>query len=169
MDHLNITWKFYEKNIVHLDLKEGPKLPGSQMASKYYIGKDQFDSLDEVIEKYISRCNLIMKTVTTHKKFMKGELDIIENYMLEDRTRDNKRIPYYVGCFEASPQYVVLCYMLNKNDTIKEFIKVKPMGLFFHNEYFASLKTLIPWFKENFKSSEYQRYLKKVKAPYSGK
>lgn len=138
------------------------------MASKYYISKDQFDSLDEVIEKYINSCNQIMKGAVQHKKFMKGELDIIESYMMEDKKRDNKRIPYYIGCFESAPQYIVLCYMLSRNEVVKEYIKIKPNGLFFHNEYFPGLKTLIPWFKENFRSNEYQRYAKKVKPPYSG-
>lgn len=166
-DHLNITWKFYDKVIVHLDVREGPKNPVTLMANKFYIGKEQFESLDEIIEKYINRCNQYMKAISSHQKFKKGELDLIEAELIRDKQEDSKRIPYYFGCFESSPHYIVLCYLLTRNEIIKEYIKIKPGGLFFHNLYFTTLSSLILWFKENFKSPEYQRYLKKVKAPYS--
>ena len=166
-EHLNITWKFYEKVLVHLDVREGPKNPSALVSNKFFIGKDQFDSLDEIIEKYINKCNLYMKAIVSHPKFRKEDLDMIEQELISDKQQDSKRIPYYFGCFESSPHYVVLCYLLNRNEIIKEYIKVKPNGLFFHNLYFQNLPALILWFKENFKSAEYQRYLKKVKPPYS--
>jgi len=166
-EHLNITWKFYEKVIVHLDVREGPKTPNALVANKFFIGKDQFDSLDEIIEKYINRCNQFMKAIISHAKFRKEELDMIEAELIADKQQDSKRIPYYFGCFETSPHYVVLCYLLNRNEIIKEYIKIKPSGLFFHNQIFQTLPSLILWFKENFKSADYQRYLKKVKPPYS--
>ena len=166
-DHLNITWKFFDKVLVHLDVKEGPKNPATLLASKFYIGKDQFDSLDEIIEKYINRCNQYMKAISSHPKFKKGDLDLIEAELIRDKQEDNKRIPYYFGCFESSPHYIVLCYLLSRNEIIKEYIKIKPGGLYFHNLYFTTLASLIQWFKENFKTNDYQRYLKKVKPPYS--
>ena len=166
-DHLNITWKFFDKVIVHLDVREGPKNPSTLLASKFYIGKDQFDSLDEIIEKYINRCNQYMKAISAHQKFKKGDLDLIEAELIRDKQEDSKRIPYYFGCFESSPHYIVLCYLLSRNEIIKEYIKVKPGGLYFHNIYFTTLSSLVLWFKENFKNAEYQRYLKKVKPPYS--
>lgn len=166
-EQLNITWKFFDKVIVHLDVKEGPKNPTTLMASKYYIGKDQFDTLDEIIEKYINKCNQFMKAVSSHSKFKRGDLDLIETELLRDKSEDNRRIPYYFGCFASSPHYIVLCYLLVRNEIIKEYIKVKPGGLFFHNLYFTTLSSLILWFKENFKNQDYQKYLKKVKPPYS--
>lgn len=45
--------------------------------------------------------------------------------------------------------------MPKKDEIIKEYIKVKPNGLFFHNYYFTSLQMLVSWFKENFKTPEY--------------
>lgn len=52
-DHLNITWKFYENVLVHLDVQEGPKQPNQLISNKLFIGNDVFESLDEIIEKYI--------------------------------------------------------------------------------------------------------------------
>ena len=39
------------------------------------IGDQKYETLDEIIEKYIGKCNEIMATVVTHKKFIKGSLD----------------------------------------------------------------------------------------------
>ena len=60
----------------------------------------------------------------------------MEEELLEDKERDPKHIPYYFACFENAPQYIVLGYMPKKEQSIKEYIKVKPQGLFFHNHYF---------------------------------
>ena len=49
----------------------------------------------------------------------------------------------------------------------KEYIKIKPEGLSFHNMIHQDLKALITWFKKNFRSEEYRKYLKKVKAPFA--
>jgi hypothetical protein len=45
-------------------------------------------------------------------------------------------------------------------DTKHELIKLKPEGLFFHNNSFLNLDELINYYKANFKSKEYQNFLK---------
>lgn len=65
---------------------------------------------------------------------------------------------------EAYPQYVVLGY-IPRNAMIKELIKVKARGYFFHHQYFSNLNELINWFKKEFRTPDYQRYLKKTSMP----
>jgi len=48
---------------------------------------------------------------------------------------------------------------------IKELIKVKARGYFFHGQFFSNLNELINWFKKEFRTPEYQRYLKKTPMP----
>ena len=167
-----MTWKFFNCVLVHLDIKEGPKAANSIVASKLYIGilvyyiisllyfiyifigKEIFDSLDEIIDKYIIPSNQLMKSIVSHKKFIPGDLDYSKTMLEEDKRNDPRHIPYYFVCSEVAPQYIILCYLPKVDDFIKEYIKVKPNGLYFHNYCFISLNMLIGWFKENFKTSE---------------
>ena len=61
----------------------------------------------------------------------------------------------------------MLQYMPKESKMEKEYIKVKPEGLSFHNVIHQDLKALITWFKKNFRSEEYRKYLKKVKPPFA--
>ena len=45
-------------------------------------------------------------------------------------------------------------------DTKHELIKLKPEGLSFHNKSFLNLDELINYYKNSFKSKEYQNFLK---------
>lgn len=48
---------------------------------------------------------------------------------------------------------------------MKEFIKVKPRGYFFHHQYHYPFQNMINWFKQEFRTREYQRYLRKTGSP----
>jgi transcription elongation factor SPT6 len=45
LDHLSCTWKFYENNIVHLDIVEHNKAPGAQIGSRLQISDETFENL----------------------------------------------------------------------------------------------------------------------------
>lgn len=68
--HLNISWKFYENVIVHIDVKEGPKNNADTISNKLTIGGAPYDSLDQILENYITKCNNLMNEVMGHKKFI---------------------------------------------------------------------------------------------------
>ena len=44
---------------------------------------------------------------------------------------------------------------------IKELIKVRNSGMYFHDQVFSNLRELISWFKIHFKDREYQAFVKK--------
>ncbi len=45
---------------------------------------------------------------------------------------------------------------------IRELIKVKSSGLYFHDQQFSNVRDLITWFKEHLKEKEYQKYVKNM-------
>lgn len=106
-----------------------------------------------------------MKQITSNKKFIQGEIDYIEDVLKEDKSNNDKIIPYYFGCFESTPQYIVLCYIFKNFDIEREYIKVKPEGLFFHGKYYTNLPLLIRFFKTSFHKQDYQNYARRVKPP----
>jgi len=71
LNNLSCTWKFYENNIVHLDIVEHNKAPGAQIGSRLSISDDSFENLQEIVERYITPCNRSLREVLQHSKFMK--------------------------------------------------------------------------------------------------
>jgi len=51
--------------------------------------------------------------------------------------------------------------MYRDKKPIKELIKVKSSGLYFHEQAFANLRELIAWFKGHCKEKDYQSFVKK--------
>jgi hypothetical protein len=50
--------------------------------------------------------------------------------------------------------------MYREKRPVKELIRVKPDGLYFHDQIFHSLRELISFFKEHLKDRKYQNYVK---------
>lgn len=86
-------------------------------------------------------------------------------YQVEVEKKDNERvIPYKFAILENYPQHIVLVYIPRQN-AVREFIKVKPSGYWFHKKSFTSVHALVNYFKQNFKDTEYRKYVKQVKSP----
>jgi hypothetical protein len=52
--------------------------------------------------------------------------------------------------------------MPKESKIVKELIRVKDNGLFFHDQNFSNLKELTMWFKTNFTTKDYQKYIPKT-------
>ena len=52
-----------------------------------------------------------------------------------------------------------------RDKVIKEFIKVRPKGFYFHEQNQSPFMTLVNWFKDNWQTKDYQRFLKRQKSP----
>ena len=70
-DFITLTWKFYNTNIVHIDIKEDRKAPGAHIGEQLQISDEKFDNLNEIVDRYIYPCNRYLREVVTHQKFFK--------------------------------------------------------------------------------------------------
>lgn len=77
---------------------------------------------------------------------------------------DSSHIYYYFAVSEDFPQFFLLIYMYKDKKPIRELIKVKSSGLYFHDQQFSTIRDLIAWFKEHLKEKEYQKYVKSMSA-----
>lgn len=158
-DYINLTWKLYEDIMAHVPIKEGYKTSKDEISAKLTIHKQDFESLDDIIESYIKPCNMHIKGIVSESKFLKNNIDFVKSTLVEEKKVNSSRIPYYFSFTNEYPQFVVLSYILNKLNVKHELIKIKPDGLHFHEICFPSLSHIIKFFKERLKTPEYQRYL----------
>lgn len=68
-NHLTLTWKFFETNLVHVDIEEFDKAVGANIGSRLKISSEFYENLQEIVERYITPCNRSLREVTMHPKF----------------------------------------------------------------------------------------------------
>ena len=85
---------------------------------------------------------------------------MIENQVKRETSSDNSHIYYYFGVSEDYPQSILLIYMYKDKKPVKELIKVKSSGFYFHEQQFSTTRDLVAWFKEHLKEREYQKFVK---------
>lgn len=136
-ENITLTWKFYKNNVVHIDIAEHEKAPGATIGSKLQIGSgDTFDNLQEIVERYINPVNRLVVEANKHMKFSECEsIQKLEDILMSEKQAESSRIPYRFTILPEYPQYLVLGY-IPRNMLKKEYIKVKPRGYVFHDQFF---------------------------------
>lgn len=121
---------------MHIDIQELDKKEGAAIGSRLLISNDSFDTLREIVERYIIPCNRLLREVTNHAKFCEGidTYEELSELVMNEKKDDPAKIPYRFGVLSMYPGHVVLVYV-PKEKVVKEFIRVKPRGLFFHDTY----------------------------------
>lgn len=164
-NNLTLTWKFFETNIVHIDIQEFDKAVGANIGSRLKISNEYYETLQEIVERYITPCNRSLREVTLHAKFLRCKsMDEMKTHLENEKKQDAAKIPYRVTILDEYPQHLILAY-IPKTDVVREFIKVKPRGYFFHQRYLCPFQMLINWFKKNFKNRDYQTLLRRATSP----
>ena len=91
IDHLTLTWKFYENNIVHIDIKEDQKPIGANIGSRLTISDETYENLQEIVERYIIPCNRSIREVLQHPKFLKcNGVDDLKKALEQEKTEKNQ-------------------------------------------------------------------------------
>lgn len=148
--NITLTWKFYIGNIVHIDIQEHDKPVGASIGSRLSISDEIFENLQEIVERYIMPCNKNVREVCSNQKFVHCEKqEDLEKILQNEKAAEPQRIPYRLTILPQYPQHVVLAY-IPKQAVVKEYIKVKPRGLYFHDKYHTPSQALINWFKMNY-------------------
>ncbi|MBK8157227.1 MAG: hypothetical protein IPK55_15310 [Streptococcus sp.] len=84
----------------------------------------------------------------------------LEEFLKCEIERNPSIIPYRFSFLKEYPGYSVLGYMTPTKKFIKEFVKIKPKGFLFHEKYLPNTNSLISYFKDNYSTIEYRKYVK---------
>ena len=166
INNITLTWNFYRHVYSHIDIQEEDKIPGATIGSKLRIANDVYFSLDEIIDRYLKPCEKLVKEVSSYRKFYHTDsMEEFEKRLKDDKSKDPALIQYLFTILPEYPQYIIMGYCPKINFVTKEYIKVKPRGLFFHGDYFSSIEDLVVWFKKNYGEDSYREYLRRIKPP----
>jgi len=81
---------------VHFDIQELNKAAGANIGEQLKISDETYDSLQEVVERYLVPCNRSLNQVVSHPKFMRdcSSLDEMKEHLMMEKKESNSRIPY---------------------------------------------------------------------------
>ena len=132
LDHLTLTIKLYSAIYTHIDIFEENKAQGANIGSRLRISDEIFDSLDEIIERYIMP---LLKHIDEIKKDIKfkhcnSEFELGE-FILQAKRERGGYIHYFFTFLKDYPQYLVLAYNPKRDNIIKEFIKVNILYIYY--------------------------------------
>lgn len=140
-------------------------MPGAAIGQRLMISNESYDNLREIVERYIIPCNRLVREVTQSPKWIDvDKWEDLEETLKEEKASDKGRIPYRFTILPQYQQHIVMAYV-PREKVVKEFIKVRPKGFYFHEQNQAPFITLVNWFKDNWQTKDYQRYLKRQKSP----
>jgi transcription elongation factor SPT6 len=131
-DHLTLTIKFYKNVYTHADIVEENKTPGAIIGTKLWIGPEYYDTLDEIIARYVTPIVDYAKETAGHRKFFDAvSLKAVEDHILEEELKNSNIIAYCFSILPDFPQHIVLVYSPKKDKVVKEYIKVRVLR--YHN------------------------------------
>ena len=90
---------------MHIDINESNKQPGAAIGSTLVISQDYyFESLREIVERYIIPCNRLVREVVGHQKFSDAKtFEDLEARLKEEKKEDPARIPYRLAILPTYP------------------------------------------------------------------
>ena len=164
-NNLTLSYKFYKQIICHLDIVEEDKIPGENIGRKLRISNEVYSSLDEIVKRYVYPCSQLIKESIKSRKFIHCDTkNDFDNVLKEEKRKNPNIINYNFTILKDFPGYIVLGYVPKANPHY-EYIKIKPKGLYFHEQYFSSIDDITNFFKKGYSTQAYRDYVSKAGIP----
>lgn len=151
-DHLTVTWKVTSGIYQHIDVREEGKENAFSLGQSLWIGNEEFEDLDEIIARHVNPMAACARELLTYKYYRDtggGLKDKMEELLKEEKTKDQKKIHYFISASKSYPGKFLLSY-LPKTKCRHEYVTVVPEGFRFRGQIFDSLNSLLKWFKDHY-------------------
>ena len=132
---------------VHIDVKEEDKDPNARLAvgNKLLIGKEEFESIDEILASYVEPCADFAGMLMAQDYFKPITTTQVVDLLKKEKKANPKRIPYFLTHYNNRPGNFRLWFQPRLNPK-NEPVTVKPSGYKFRNQLFTSPNDLLRWY-----------------------
>ena len=135
------------------------------IGNKLIINDEIYSTLNEIVERFVIPCSILTRQASEHRKFLNiDNVFDFEKKLKEDKEKNKEIINYNFTIVKNFPGYLLLGYV-PKTNVIIEYIKIKPKGYYFHQNFFKDLDEVINFFKTNFGSESYIDFVRKYHEP----
>ncbi|KAJ4980659.1 hypothetical protein NE237_031496 [Protea cynaroides] len=150
---LTLTLKIYDGVYAHKDIIEGGKEHKDitsllRLGKTLKIGRDTFEDLDEVMDRYVDPLVTHLKTMLSYRKFKKGSKAEIDDLLRIEKSEHPLRIVYCFGICHEHPGTFILSYIRSTNPH-HEYIGLYPKGFRFRQRDFEDIDRLVAYFQRH--------------------
>merc|ERR1712194_487836 len=143
-DSLSIHWMVRPGCIKVIEVLEEDKDTDASLGNRLIIKKEVYESIDELLGRYIAPMNDRVEEVQHHRKF----LDKLEDE-IDDKLRAMKKAMNYFICWsECHPGYASLRYIISRTPR-HHFIGISPDGFVWGPKTYSNMDRLLNDFKKN--------------------
>ncbi|KOX79279.1 Transcription elongation factor SPT6 [Melipona quadrifasciata] len=104
-DHLTVTWKVTDEVYQHIDVREEGKENAFSLGQSLWIGKEEFEDLDEIIARHVNPMAAYASELLDFKYYkpaVEGIKDKAEDILKEQKKENPGGIPYIISAAKVS-------------------------------------------------------------------
>ncbi|TMW63289.1 hypothetical protein Poli38472_002230 [Pythium oligandrum] len=102
-DHLTLTWKMLDGVYRHFDILELNKPSEARLGEKLMIKEETFDSIDELVARFVDPMNDLVREVVQFKYFKNISLEEVHEDLIKQKKAHPSRIPYIIHLYNKFP------------------------------------------------------------------
>ncbi|KAL5977005.1 hypothetical protein ACLOJK_021343 [Asimina triloba] len=152
-NYLTLTMKILDGVYADKDIAEEGK-DQKDITSLLRIGKrlkidgDNYEDLDEVMDRYVDPLVANLKAMLGYRKFKKGTKAEVDDLLRMEKSEYPTRIVYGFGIYHEDPLKIILSYIKSTNPH-HECIRLLPKGFELRGRMFDSIDRLVLYFQKN--------------------
>jgi len=147
-DSLAIHWMVRPGCIKVIEVLEEDKDTDASIGNRLTIKKEVYESIDEVLGRYIAPMNDRVEEVQHHRKFSDKLEDEIDDKMQAMKKATPSGVFYFVCWSESYPGYVSLRFIMSRTAR-HHTIGISPDGFVWGTKTYSSMDRLMNDFKKN--------------------
>ncbi len=104
---MTVTWKVADNIYQHIDVREEGKENSFSLGQSLWIGKDEFEDLDEIIARHVNPMASHARDLISFKYYretMGGKKDKAEEILKDEKRRNPSKIHYIISSSQVSFQ-----------------------------------------------------------------
>jgi len=147
-DSLAIHWMVRPGCIKVIEVIEQDKVTDASIGNRLLIKKEVYESIDELLGRYIAPMNDRVEEVQHHRKFLDKLEDDVDDILQEMRSKSPSGVFYFICWSESYPGYVSLRFILGKTPR-HHTIAITPDGFVWGSKAYSNMDRLMNDFKKN--------------------
>lgn len=113
------------------------------------VDDNLYEDVEQLLEQYLRPIISNLSESLDHRKFKSGRLDELEAFVVLEKKKSPRSIPYVFGLSTRKNTNLVLVYIPGTITVMNEEIQVVPDGYRLRSVLHANMDVLITWFKKN--------------------
>jgi len=147
-DSLAIHWMVRPGCVKVIEVLEEDKDTDASIGNRLIIKKEVYESIDELLGRYIAPMNDRVEEIQHHRKFLDMPEDSIDQKLAQMKKVTPAGVFYFICWNESYPGYASLRFIMSRTPRV-HIVGLSPEGFVWGSKTFSSVDRLLNEFKKN--------------------